>query len=305
MKKPLALISHNTRIESFQGLTPYFLAGAAIIFLIGIIYPFVFEDGWSYVFIRLLAVPAYILIGTVIYMEIRPITLKTKTVFWISIIGLAVPAVFAIFSNPPFLVRTDLVAIQFLELSVVAASITIVVAGIKSAGRERWLALGLAAELLLGLAALTPMGPLMELAILGAAIGVVLMLIAVPRLTNYHSRIARTGYKWKQFILTWLVVFWAAPSIGIQNVFLIGSPPPGSNLSSPPLIEPFGAVFFFGQFFDQLLAGDFGDSLSIFALQILPFLIYTFILSIVVYFVFLIIKSLWSRQEIPVGPVNQ
>jgi hypothetical protein len=90
--------------------------------------------------------------------------------------------------------------------------------------------------------------------------------------------------KWKYFLLTWLLVFLLAPSIGIHRIFMFQTPPPGSDLTGPPLFYTFGGIRFLGEMFGQLFRGDFADSLAIFVVLILPILFYTFVISLVVYY---------------------
>jgi len=92
--------------------------------------------------------------------------------------------------------------------------------------------------------------------------------------------------KWKQFLPIWLVLFLLAPSIWFHTLFMAGMPPPGSKIEGPSLIMPFGAVQFSIDFWEQLIQGDFADSLMIFSGIILPILIYTFLLSWIVYYAF-------------------
>jgi hypothetical protein len=103
--------------------------------------------------------------------------------------------------------------------------------------------------------------------------------------------------KWRQFILTWIVVFWVAPSFMIHNFFVCTTLSPGSPQPSLPLFKPFGAVFFLGEIFQQLTRGDFTDSLFIALFYLVPFLIYTFILSIIIYIAFKTIRSLVLRRK--------
>ena len=67
---------------------------------------------------------------------------------------------------------------------------------------------------------------------------------------------------------------------------MAGSPPPGSPVESPPLVIPFGWLFFGRHLWEQLISGDFGDALAIFLVLILPILIYTFFLSWIIYYGF-------------------
>ena len=92
--------------------------------------------------------------------------------------------------------------------------------------------------------------------------------------------------KWKQFLVTWLIVFLLAPSIWTHTLLMAGARPPGSPQVSPPLFIPFGAIYFGGELWGQLIVGDFSDALMIFILMIFPILIYTFILSSVIYYSF-------------------
>lgn len=110
------------------------------------------------------------------------------------------------------------------------------------------------------------------------------------------------GWKWRQFLLTWLVVFWTVPSYGIHNFYRFGAPPPGSDLPPLPLFEPFGAVYFLGELFGQLTRGDIGDAFFIFRSYIIPFLFYTFILSVILYSAFSLMKSSIWRQKISSNP---
>ena len=90
--------------------------------------------------------------------------------------------------------------------------------------------------------------------------------------------------KWKYFLTLWLVIFLLAPSIWIHRLFLAGAPPPGSDLSGPAFFMPFGGIYYIGELWGQLIQGDFTDVLAIFLFLILPILIYTFIVSLVIYY---------------------
>jgi len=92
--------------------------------------------------------------------------------------------------------------------------------------------------------------------------------------------------KWKQFSLIWLITFLLAPSIWTHRILMFQTPPPGSNLPPPPLLIPFGGVNFGRELVGQLIRGDFGDSLVIFLVLILPILVYTFLLSGIIYYSF-------------------
>ena len=91
--------------------------------------------------------------------------------------------------------------------------------------------------------------------------------------------------KWKQFLLIWLILFLLAPSIWFHTQFMDITPPPNGPETSLPLLMPFGAVQLGIDFWEQLIRGDFADSLII-LFQILPILIYTFLLSWIVYYAF-------------------
>jgi hypothetical protein len=90
--------------------------------------------------------------------------------------------------------------------------------------------------------------------------------------------------KLKHFLLTWLVVFLLAPSIWIHRLFMYQTPPPGSNLPGPPLFIPFGGIQYALSMWGQLVRGDFVDAAVIFIALVLPILIYTFIVSLGLYF---------------------
>jgi len=92
--------------------------------------------------------------------------------------------------------------------------------------------------------------------------------------------------KWKQFLPIWIIVFLLAPSIWIHRILMEGSPPPGSPVESPPLLIPFGWLYFGRHLWEQLIRGDFGDVLAIFLVLILPILIYTFFLSNIIHYCF-------------------
>jgi hypothetical protein len=90
--------------------------------------------------------------------------------------------------------------------------------------------------------------------------------------------------KWKYFLTLWLVIFLLAPSIWIHRLLLTTGAPPGSGPSDPALFIPFGGIYFIGELWGQLIAGDFMDALMIFLFLILPILIYTFIVSLIMYY---------------------
>jgi hypothetical protein len=91
-------------------------------------------------------------------------------------------------------------------------------------------------------------------------------------------------WRWKQFLLVWLVVFLLAPSIWIHKIFMLGARPACPEEVTEPLFIPFGAVYFGRQILGQFVGGDFGDSLLIFVGLILPIIIYTGILSVIIYY---------------------
>jgi len=96
--------------------------------------------------------------------------------------------------------------------------------------------------------------------------------------------------KSKQFLLTWLIVYLLTPSIWIHRLFMFGARPPGSPEIAKPLFIPFGGVYFGWHFLGELFRGDFGDALIIFGFLVLPIIIYTFFLSVLVYYIFLKIR---------------
>ncbi len=104
--------------------------------------------------------------------------------------------------------------------------------------------------------------------------------------------------KWKYFLTLWLVIFLLAPSIWIHRLFMYQTPPPGSDLPGPELFIPFGGIYYIGQLFEQLFRGDLMDAFVVFLLLILPILIYTFIVSLVVYYPGrYIIRKIQNRRE--------
>lgn len=103
--------------------------------------------------------------------------------------------------------------------------------------------------------------------------------------------------KWKQFGPIWPVVFLLAPSIWIHRILMATGAPPGpGSPPPPPLLIPFGVIYFGGHIWHQLAAGDFGDALTIFMVLILPIIIYTFFVSLVVYYCVKIIRRLWLAK---------
>ena len=104
-------------------------------------------------------------------------------------------------------------------------------------------------------------------------------------------------WKWRHFVLIWLAAFLLAPSLAIHNFFALNSRPPGSPPVSVPLFEPFGAYHFLGAMFEQMRQGDFGDSIVVFFVRVVPFLIFTFILSMVLYSIVRIVRYLWLSGE--------
>jgi len=85
--------------------------------------------------------------------------------------------------------------------------------------------------------------------------------------------------KWRLLFPTWLIMLLLAPSILIHQIFVMGSGP-------QPLFIPFGVVHFGSDLLEQLARGDISDVVVIFLLLILPILIYTFVLSFVIYYIF-------------------
>lgn len=101
--------------------------------------------------------------------------------------------------------------------------------------------------------------------------------------------------KWKLFFPIWLIVFLLAPSILTHILLMIGATSPGSPPIPKPLFIPFGAIHYGSDLLEQLARGDVGDALVIFIILILPILIYTFVLSVIIYYVYRKVKSK-SRQ---------
>ena len=89
--------------------------------------------------------------------------------------------------------------------------------------------------------------------------------------------------KSKQFLLTWLMVYLLAPTFWFHQIFM--------TYEAKGTIFPFAGARFGIHFFDQLFAGDFGDALIILSLAVIPLIIYTFIISALIHYVFLKIKN--------------
>jgi hypothetical protein len=100
--------------------------------------------------------------------------------------------------------------------------------------------------------------------------------------------------KWKQFFLIWVIVFLLAPSIGLHRYLMAWTPPPGSDIAPPPLLVPFGWLYFGREFAEQLAGGDLVDALVIFLVIILPIILYTFCLSWIIYF---IVQGIRRKRE--------
>jgi len=92
--------------------------------------------------------------------------------------------------------------------------------------------------------------------------------------------------KWKLFGPIWLVAFLLAPSIWFHRLWMINGRPPGSDIPPKPLFLPFGAIYYMDDLWRQLIRGDFIDVLVFFISVILPILIYTFLLSCIIYYCF-------------------
>ena len=90
--------------------------------------------------------------------------------------------------------------------------------------------------------------------------------------------------KWKWFLPLWLAVFLLAPSIWTHQLFMMQSAPPGMEVPGKPILVAFGAVHYFGDIVGELSRGGWGDAVAIFFLMILPILIYTFFVSIGIYY---------------------
>ena len=72
------------------------------------------------------------------------------------------------------------------------------------------------------------------------------------------------------------------------------APPPGSDIEPPSLFIPFGAVYFGKQMWEQLIRGDFMDALMILLFLILPIVVYTLVLSCVIYYSFRKVRHRFS-----------
>ena len=94
--------------------------------------------------------------------------------------------------------------------------------------------------------------------------------------------------KSKQFLLTWVIVYLLTPSIWTHTIVMIGP--------NPPVFIPFGGVYFGWHFLGELFRGDFGDAfITIFGFTLLPIIIYTFFLSVLIYYAFLKIRHKRSK----------
>ena len=90
--------------------------------------------------------------------------------------------------------------------------------------------------------------------------------------------------KSKQFLLTWLMVYLLVPTFWLHTLVM--------TYEAKGSIYPFAGGRHVVAFFDQLFVGDFGDAfILVLAFQILPLLIYTFILSVLIHYVFLKLKK--------------
>ena len=103
--------------------------------------------------------------------------------------------------------------------------------------------------------------------------------------------------KWKIFLPTWLIIFLLAPSILIHGLFMMTIPSPGYR-SDVSLFLPFGAIYFMDDLWRMLVRGEFVSALVIFIALILPILIYTFVISLGVYYLLmkLVLNRLIDRE---------
>ena len=101
--------------------------------------------------------------------------------------------------------------------------------------------------------------------------------------------------KWKLFGPIWLVAFLLAPSIWFHRILMFGARPPGSPEVAKPLFIPFGWLYFGRDLVGQLVRGDVSDALVIFLVGILPILIYTFLVSLVVYYCLRKVRSKFGK----------
>jgi hypothetical protein len=90
--------------------------------------------------------------------------------------------------------------------------------------------------------------------------------------------------KSKQFLFTWLLLYLLIPTFWLHTLV--------ATYEAERSIYPFAGGRWIVAFFDQLFAGDFGDAfISVLAFQILPLLVYTFVLSFLMHYVFLKLKN--------------
>jgi hypothetical protein len=92
--------------------------------------------------------------------------------------------------------------------------------------------------------------------------------------------------KWKLFLPIWAVVFLLTPSIWFHTLFMANSPPPGSPQTSYPMVIPFGGTYYTMDFFEELFRGDFADAVALFLTQLLPIIIFSFLLAWLIYYLF-------------------
>lgn len=94
--------------------------------------------------------------------------------------------------------------------------------------------------------------------------------------------------KSKQFFLTWLAVYLLMPVFWFHQLFF--------TYEARGNIFPFAGAQFGINFFDQLFVGDFGDALFILSLVIIPLIIYTFIISFLIHYIFLKLRNRRNRS---------
>jgi len=94
--------------------------------------------------------------------------------------------------------------------------------------------------------------------------------------------------KSKQFIFTWLIIYLLIPTFWFHQIF--------ATYEARGTVFPFAGAQFGIQFFDQLFKGDFGDAFIIIGFIVLPLIIYAFIISVLLHYVFRKIKRKRNRS---------
>lgn len=92
--------------------------------------------------------------------------------------------------------------------------------------------------------------------------------------------------KWKLLWPVWAVVFLLSPSIWFHTLFITTGRPPGSAETSYPVVMPFGGTYYTMDCLEQLFSGDFTDALVILLVQLLPIIIFSFLLAWLITYLF-------------------